>query len=215
MLLHVGADQLLCHVAVLEEVLVCYKHIKASAATNRSSCCSEHLFSKPQSILFVGAVSFEALSHVHQLCHDCLTVVLTSNDCSDFYHKLHVQFLNVIYASYIWTVSIKPQECVAESLEWCMQIIHMDLKSKNILLNRDHTLAKIADVGLSRGMLQTLPYVSFVFLRLLWTPLAQHMKSCLHTCLANLDSGAIAFTTYVESLFAQHERAMMLTAELC
>ena len=28
----------------------------------------------------------------------------------------------------------------------------MDLKSKNILLNRDHTVAKITDVGLSRGM---------------------------------------------------------------
>lgn len=27
----------------------------------------------------------------------------------------------------------------------------MDLKSKNILLNKDQTLAKIADVGLSRG----------------------------------------------------------------
>ena len=32
-----------------------------------------------------------------------------------------------------------------------MQVIHMDLKSKNILLNRDQTVAKIADVGLSRG----------------------------------------------------------------
>ncbi|KAL0020996.1 hypothetical protein WJX77_005136 [Trebouxia sp. C0004] len=32
------------------------------------------------------------------------------------------------------------------------QVIHMDLKSKNILLNRDHTVAKITDVGLSRGM---------------------------------------------------------------
>ncbi|DBB03232.1 TPA: hypothetical protein ACH3X3_010633 [Trebouxia sp. C0006] len=28
----------------------------------------------------------------------------------------------------------------------------MDLKSKNILLNRDHTVAKITDVGMSRGM---------------------------------------------------------------
>ena len=28
----------------------------------------------------------------------------------------------------------------------------MDLKSKNILLNRDHTVAKITDVGLSCGM---------------------------------------------------------------
>lgn len=28
----------------------------------------------------------------------------------------------------------------------------MDLKSKNILLDRDHTVAKITDVGLSRGM---------------------------------------------------------------
>lgn len=27
----------------------------------------------------------------------------------------------------------------------------MDLKSKNILLNREHSIAKIADVGLSRG----------------------------------------------------------------
>ena len=33
-----------------------------------------------------------------------------------------------------------------------LQVIHMDLKSRNILLNKDHTLAKIADVGLSRGM---------------------------------------------------------------
>ena len=34
----------------------------------------------------------------------------------------------------------------------CKQVIHMDLKSKNILLNRDQTVAKITDVGLSRGM---------------------------------------------------------------
>lgn len=34
----------------------------------------------------------------------------------------------------------------------CEQVIHMDLKSKNILLNRDQTVAKITDVGLSRGM---------------------------------------------------------------
>lgn len=27
----------------------------------------------------------------------------------------------------------------------------MDLKSKNVLLNREQTVAKIADVGLSRG----------------------------------------------------------------
>jgi len=33
-----------------------------------------------------------------------------------------------------------------------LQVIHMDLKSKNILLDRDHTVAKITDVGLSRGM---------------------------------------------------------------
>ncbi len=33
-----------------------------------------------------------------------------------------------------------------------MQVIHMDLKSKNILLDRDHSVAKITDVGLSRGM---------------------------------------------------------------
>lgn len=32
-----------------------------------------------------------------------------------------------------------------------MQVIHMDLKSKNILLNRELSVAKIADVGLSRG----------------------------------------------------------------
>lgn len=32
-----------------------------------------------------------------------------------------------------------------------MQVIHMDLKSKNVLLNREQTVAKIADVGLSRG----------------------------------------------------------------
>ena len=32
-----------------------------------------------------------------------------------------------------------------------MQVIHMDLKSKHVLLNRDQTVAKIADVGLSRG----------------------------------------------------------------
>lgn len=32
------------------------------------------------------------------------------------------------------------------------KVIHMDLKSKNILLDRDHTVAKITDVGLSRGM---------------------------------------------------------------
>ena len=33
-----------------------------------------------------------------------------------------------------------------------LQVIHMDLKSKNILLNRAQTVAKITDVGLSRGM---------------------------------------------------------------
>lgn len=32
-----------------------------------------------------------------------------------------------------------------------MQVIHMDLKSKNVLLNREQTVAKVADVGLSRG----------------------------------------------------------------
>ena len=36
----------------------------------------------------------------------------------------------------------------------------MDLKSQNILLNRDHTVAKIADVGLSRGIQSSLSNLS-------------------------------------------------------
>ena len=37
-----------------------------------------------------------------------------------------------------------------------MQLIHMDLKSKNVLLNARKDLAKIADVGLSRIIQSTL-----------------------------------------------------------
>ena len=37
-----------------------------------------------------------------------------------------------------------------------VQLIHMDLKSKNILLNARKDLAKIADVGLSRIIQSTL-----------------------------------------------------------
>lgn len=33
-----------------------------------------------------------------------------------------------------------------------MQVIHMDLKSQNVLLNREHSVAKVADVGLSRAL---------------------------------------------------------------
>ena len=58
----------------------------------------------------------------------------------------------------------------------------MDLKSKNILLNRNHTLAKIADVGLSRGMLHTLPHVVSGLLTLLCTPAAMYMTQ-LSACL--------------------------------
>lgn len=43
--------------------------------------------------------------------------------------------------------------CHAEirDVAFVMQVIHMDLKSKNILLNRQQTVAKVADVGLARG----------------------------------------------------------------
>lgn len=37
-----------------------------------------------------------------------------------------------------------------------LQLIHMDLKSKNILLSKAYDLAKIADVGLSRIIQSTL-----------------------------------------------------------
>ena len=49
-----------------------------------------------------------------------------------------------------------------ENLPWlilflsCVQLIHMDLKSKNVLLNARKDLAKIADVGLSRIIQSTL-----------------------------------------------------------
>ena len=35
------------------------------------------------------------------------------------------------------------------------QVVHCDLKAKNILLNKDRTLAKIGDVGLARIMAET------------------------------------------------------------
>lgn len=37
-------------------------------------------------------------------------------------------------------------------LRVCDQVIHMDLKTKNVLLNREQTVAKVTDVGLSRGL---------------------------------------------------------------
>ena len=43
--------------------------------------------------------------------------------------------------------------CICAS---AVQLIHMDLKSKNILLNARRDLAKIADVGLSRIIQSTL-----------------------------------------------------------
>ena len=36
-----------------------------------------------------------------------------------------------------------------------MQVVHCDLKAKNILLNKDRTMAKIGDVGLARIMAET------------------------------------------------------------
>jgi len=36
-----------------------------------------------------------------------------------------------------------------------VQVVHCDLKAKNILLNKDHTMAKIGDVGLARIMAET------------------------------------------------------------
>ena len=42
------------------------------------------------------------------------------------------------------------------SLMVALQLIHMDLKSKNVLLNGRKDLAKIADVGLSRIIQSTL-----------------------------------------------------------
>ena len=35
------------------------------------------------------------------------------------------------------------------------QVVHCDLKAKNILLSRDRSLAKIGDVGLARTMFET------------------------------------------------------------
>ena len=45
---------------------------------------------------------------------------------------------------------------VSENDVCFVQLIHMDLKSKNILLNGAKDLAKIADVGLSRIIQSTL-----------------------------------------------------------
>ena len=36
-----------------------------------------------------------------------------------------------------------------------LQVVHCDLKAKNILLSRDRSLAKIGDVGLARTMFET------------------------------------------------------------
>ena len=36
-----------------------------------------------------------------------------------------------------------------------VQVVHCDLKAKNILLNKDRTMAKIGDVGLARIMAET------------------------------------------------------------
>ena len=41
------------------------------------------------------------------------------------------------------------------------QVVHCDLKAKNILLNKDRTPAKIGDVGLARIMAET--HLSSVF----------------------------------------------------
>lgn len=43
-----------------------------------------------------------------------------------------------------------------DTVSTAVQLIHMDLKSKNILLNARKDLAKIADVGLSRIIQSTL-----------------------------------------------------------
>lgn len=50
----------------------------------------------------------------------------------------------------------------------CLQVVHLDLKTKNILLNRERTTAKITDVGLSRVLAsalgpQTLPMGTFEY----------------------------------------------------
>ena len=37
----------------------------------------------------------------------------------------------------------------------CMQVVHSDIKSGNVLLNEDASIAKIADVGTSRLLEQT------------------------------------------------------------
>ena len=36
-----------------------------------------------------------------------------------------------------------------------LQVVHCDLKAKNILLSRDRSIAKIGDVGLARTMFET------------------------------------------------------------
>ncbi len=47
-------------------------------------------------------------------------------------------------------------QTVPEPVLAALQLIHMDLKSKNVLLNGRKDLAKIADVGLSRIIQSTL-----------------------------------------------------------
>ena len=37
----------------------------------------------------------------------------------------------------------------------CAQVVHCDIKPRNILLNVDRTLAKIGDVGLARTMIES------------------------------------------------------------
>ena len=41
-------------------------------------------------------------------------------------------------------------EPLLTSLMLCVQVVHMDVKSKNVLLDKEYNVAKIADVGLAR-----------------------------------------------------------------
>lgn len=91
-------------------------------------------------------------------CLYCVHIACTASASPQWAILLSVPLFEVDTCSGVSTVEM----CINQNLlsMWWLQyyqVIHMDLKSKNILLNREQTVAKITDVGLSRGMQSSMP----------------------------------------------------------